>query len=174
MPSEVLKNPLFVVCAFTFGTSNMHSITTRIVFMFAPPKVRQIVQLLACIAGVSRTFQTNFHRHAIPAPPVGHDISCPSSRGRAAGTKSFAKSILLLSARLHPSLPPLSALQSPFGITEARPSRRHQNVARANLCFLGFGSGGRQQHRARAPALPSARKARDGPFCNFVQTRRAE
>src|SRR5713101_949810 len=37
MPSEVLKNSLFAVCAMTRGTDKMHSrITTNLVFMYTP------------------------------------------------------------------------------------------------------------------------------------------
>src|SRR5712671_6702959 len=125
MPSEVLKNPLFVVCAFTFGTSKKQSITIRIVFMFASPQARQIVQLLACIAGV------------YPCVVVRHE-----------------QNLLPTSYRyLRQTAPPLplSAVQYPFGISDARPLGRRHNVARASLCCLGFGSGGWQQHRARAP-----------------------
>jgi len=51
--------------------------------MFAPPQVRQIVQLLACIAGVL-DIPNNFHQHAIPAPPVGarHIVPLPRVVGQ--------------------------------------------------------------------------------------------
>src|SRR6266436_9125770 len=112
MPSEVLKNPLLVVCAFTFGTSKMHSITIRIVFMFA---LRKFVKLYSFLPAspAYRTFQTNFHQHAIPSP-------C----GRVARTGSFTDILPLLSIKLRPGFP-----YRRYNLRSASPKHDHHGGA---------------------------------------------